>query len=183
MAESRVTSLSLSMPRYMDQDLAREPGLFDANEEFATRRGGPVTRAFLDRIPTSWRNDLSLTIDVWTVEVRPGWFPCHPAWTRNQGEHLVGRVNGELAPVEFAEGTYNLGHHELEEGVDQLVMARQLRLWVPDPRKFYSHNGYAIHRCLPARAAGWTWTGRATLDRRTTAHANEIVRRSKVYIR
>jgi hypothetical protein len=102
-----------------------EPMFFNVDLSFCFENGGPLTRSFIQSLPSDWKS-CNPVIDSRVHMLMPGWFPAIPGFHHDDvprtmangqpnyvspeyhSEHLTGLVNAEIAPTLFA-----LGEHQL----------------------------------------------------------------------
>ena len=110
------------LPLFDAQAVKTEPMFFSASLNFAWTHGGPITRAFLDAMPSEFAANQTAYLDSRVHMLMPGWYPCIPGWhhddvPRNTSDgqpnyrdppyrtrHVMALVNGYIAPTEFLEG-------------------------------------------------------------------------------
>lgn len=209
--ESRVRQLGCSMPKYTDNEVKNEPMLWNCDYASAYKKGGPITRKFLDLIPESWRNQ-PLVVDTRVHMLMPGWFPCIPGWhhddvprTRSDGqpnywddlrsEHCVGLVNGNLAPTEFAVGSgfvsvpdEGVVNASLHEQVVEMVKTRHYHTY-SNERNLLVFDDRCWHRGTEAVGTGWRWFGRVSRYHikgkpvaRPNKRTNEVRKQVQIYM-
>lgn len=119
------------LPDFDPLTIEQEPQFFSATPTYALRKGGPITRAFLDLLPAEWlTSHYDLVIDSRVHMLMEGWMPCIPGWhlddiprTRKDGQpdHLnpIYRAEHILALVGDCSRTAFLkGHIELMDVPD-----------------------------------------------------------------
>lgn len=193
---------------YTKEQISNEPMFYRASADFAYSNGGIITRSFLDRLPEDWKN-IPVTIDSRVHMLMPGWYPCIPGMhhddiprTRSDGQpnyevlsynadHLIGLVNAEIAPTEFAVGEIDLDIPPLGELI--------YRDWHPKVMKaiedgtmlslkatsgvMYQFDNYAFHQGTAAVSSGWRWFIRVSRDTdRALDCKNEIRKQTQVYM-
>lgn len=110
-------------------EIKNEPMFFNSDLKFAYINGGRITRAFIDSLPTDWK-DGEVVFDTRVHMLMPGWFPAIPGYhhddvprpeipvgqhfatsgqpdydnPRYRSEHIMGLVNGDICPTHFAVG-------------------------------------------------------------------------------
>ncbi len=213
---SRVLEYLPEIPEFGQNTVKNKPMLFNCDMGHAMQLGGPITHAFLSRIPMDWHEE-PLVIDTRVHMLMPGWFPCIPGWHhddvprtlpgnqpnygpgQDRSMHIVGLVNGDVCPTEFAVGDcefneptpyggplYEQWHREVEERLKTGHLAKQRMLgnnvWMFDDRTW--------HQGSRALSAGWRWFGRVSryFDKdggciaRRNARTNEVRRQVQVYL-
>lgn len=119
---SQLTIHSDLLPEFSEQAIKDEPMFFNATADFAWKAGGPITRAFLDRLPWSFADASPVILDSRVHMLMPGWYPCIPGWhhddvPRNtldgqpnytdppyRSRHVLALINAGLAPTQFLVG-------------------------------------------------------------------------------
>lgn len=196
--------------------IKNEPMFFNSDAAFALENGGAITRAFFDSLPEGWL-DVPIVFDSRVHMLMPGWYPAIPGFhhddvprpdipvgqhfitagqpdydnPRYRSRHILGLVNAEIAPTEFAFGEctmpevadgdliYRRWHSEVEELLDTGCMQR---VKAPDRTLIY-FDCDAFHQGTKAVSSGWRWFGRLSVDtERTSKVTNEIRRQAQVYL-
>lgn len=208
--------LGASLPDFTQEQVAAEPMFFSATARFAHDNGGPVTKAFLEALNPDI-DAIQGVLDSRVHMLMPGFMPCIGGWhlddvprTRTDGQpdlrnpdvaqHVLGLVNGDIAPTEFYVGHWNLpevqpGDGNVWEHYDRLLSDGQLGLGpdadpgiivkVPSNRLVH-FDSRAFHRGTPATTHGWRWFGRQSFS--PAAHAagrqprNQIRTQVQVYV-
>lgn len=196
--------------------LKDEPMFFNSDLTFAYAKGGSATRAFIDAMPDEWR-DAPAVFDSRVHMLMPGWFPAIPGFhhddvprppipvgqhfgtagqpdydtPRYHSDHIMGLINGDIAPTEFAIGLCEMP--EVPDGeviyrrwhieVERLIGARKMfRVSAPD-RKLLQFDCHAFHQGTRTVGNGWRWFGRVSRNtERTATVTNEIRRQVQVYL-
>lgn len=193
---------------FTKEQISNEPMFYRANSGFAWKYGGPITRAFLDKMPLDWWA-YNVTIDSRCHMLMPGWYPCIPGWhhddvarIRSDGqpdyeretyraEHLIGLVNAEVAPTQFALGEFDLEipdvgktvYKEWHPEVQKLVDCGKLATYNAKSGDIIWFDSHSWHRGVAATKSGWRWFIRVS---RNTPRAldckNEIRKQTQVYM-
>lgn len=193
------------------QDIIKnEPMLFNCDREAASTLGGPITRAFLDNLPGDWSKS-EVVIDSRVHMLMPGWYPAIPGFhgddvPRNNDQfgqpnytnpeynstHLMGLVNGEICPTEFALGSIELELPPPEEIIykhwhPQIDAACEpggtMVRYSAQSGQYIQFDANSFHQATPAKAAGWRWFIRVSRDTtRTSRCTNELRRQVQVYL-
>jgi hypothetical protein len=183
---SRRLVLPGCLPPFTQEEVKREPMLFNCSAEAARRLGGPITRAFLDRLPPDYGDPV--VIDTRVHMLMPGWYPCIPGWhhddvprTRIDGqpnyqldqdrsEHVTALVGADVARSKFALGhgffrdvpigsvVYDAWHRE----VVGKLRSGDLTGWRAPMGRLVLFDDRTWHRGVAARGNGWRWFGRAS---------------------
>lgn len=186
--------------------IKNEPMFFNCDLEFAWINGGPITRAFIDALPTSWQHD-RVVLDSRTHMLMKGWYPCIPGWhhddvprsTANgqpnysnpeyQSTHILGLVNADVAPTEFAVGTINLDVPEemiyktWHPIVEDAVRTGGLKLKKAQSGILYGFDCESFHQGVRANKDGWRWFARVSQSTdRADKITNEIRNQVQVYM-
>lgn len=191
-----------ALPAFSEAEIKAEPMMFSADPGFARSRGGPITRAFLDRLP--WEPTI---IDSRVHMLMPGWFPCIPGWhlddvprTRADGQpdhvspayesvHLASVV-GDSSLTRFACGTFNLldvpegrgvVYGEWHREIERLLRHGQVREETITPGAIIEFDWQAFHRGSAATKNGWRFFIRASRNTTRPAH-NEVRTQVQVYL-
>lgn len=117
--DSQIKKVGQFDKEYSIETVKNEPMFFSSDVNYAYENGGPITKRFLDLLPYRFNTGV---FDSRVHMLMPGWVPCIPGWhhddvprTRSDGqpdyenmayksEHVMGLVNGDLAPTQFAVG-------------------------------------------------------------------------------
>jgi hypothetical protein len=186
-----------------------EPMLFNCNSSNAYQLGGPITRAFIDAMPIAWRA-WPCVIDSRVHMLKPGWMPCIGGWHLDdvprdsehgqpifdrppyRSKHLMGLVNGEICPTQFAFGQFSLDVPDPPEVVyrawdreidGRLFEAREVTHWDAPSGALIEFDDRAFHQGTAARASGWRWFIRVSRDTdRVKRCTNEVRRQVQVYL-
>ena len=191
-----------------EEDIRKEPMFYRADAAFAYEHGGPITRRFLTNLPSDWGN-IPVTIDSRVHMLMPGWFPCIPGMhhddiprTRIDGQpnyeqldysadHIMGLVNGEVTPTEFAVGeidleippvgslVYREWHPKIMQAIDEGV----LQSVKAESYKYIQFDNFAFHQGTKAVGSGWRWFIRVSRNtERARDCKNEIRKQVQVYM-
>lgn len=198
---------------YPEHVVKNEPMFFNCDMEYAYKNGGDITRHFLDSLPGDWKLD-DVVLDSRVHMLMKGWYPCIPGWHHDDvprstttgqpnyvdpeyhAEHLMGLVNGHLAPTEFAIGTFEMSEPDINQTIYQVWHKEvQRQLWLSmcqghGPSPVYARSGEYIqfdcdtfHTGTKAVDNGWRWFIRLSrYTNRTKFITNEIRRQVQVYM-
>lgn len=182
-----------------------EPMLFNCDFPSAYRLGGPLTRQFLRQLPDDWL-DCPIVVDSRVHMLMPGWWPCIPGWHHDdiargadgqpdyddlpyRSEHLMGLVNGHLAPTRFGLGEVTLPAVDgvVYAGWDPLVAAavaeERLRPYSAPSGVYIQFDWQSFHEGVQAVESGWRWFIRLSRNTiRTSTCTNEVRRQVQVYM-
>jgi hypothetical protein len=192
-----------AIPDFSQEAVKNEPMFWRASASFASQRGGPITKAFLEAIDPPE----DAIIDTRSHMLMKGWFPCIPGWhhddvprTRIDGQpnyekpdyeakHVMALINGEICPTEFAIGNckmpqvplggtiYKQWHPEIEN----LIRTSRLKLIHAPSNRLVWFDWQSFHQGNRATASGWRWFGRATFGT-DLKPMNEIRNQVQVYL-
>jgi hypothetical protein len=186
-----------------------EPMFFNCDLEYAYVHGGDITRAYLDGLPHDWKHEDDVVLDSRVHMLMKGWYPCIPGWHHDdvprstptgqpnyidpeyRSEHLMGLVNGKIAPTAFACGKvevsepdfnktiYHVWHHEVQEQVEQ----QKVHVVSAHSGEYIQFNDRAFHTGTKAIENGWRWFTRLSRNtNRTKFITNEMRRQVQVYL-
>lgn len=189
--------------------LKNEPMLFNCDRDAAYNLGGPITKEYLENLPEDWK-DCKIVVDSRVHMLKPGWLPCiggyhtddvprraelnwQPDFERPiyRSNHIMGLVNGEVCPTQFAVGkfsleippsdqiTYQVWHKQIQTMVEDGF----LRSYFAESGKYIEFNDRAFHQGTFAKKDGWRWFIRVSKDTdRVFKCTNEIRRQTQVYL-
>lgn len=183
-----------------------EPMFFNCDISFAYQHGGAITRAFIDALPTYWK-DARVVLDSRVHMLMKGWYPCIPGWHHDdvprstpngqpnyinpeyKSEHILGLVNAEVAPTEFAEGTIDLEvpedmiYKKWHPQVEEAVRMGNLKLHKAKSGVLYAFDYETFHQGSRAVKDGWRWFARVSKNTDRSFHiTNEIRSQVQVYM-
>jgi len=188
------------------EDIKNEPMLFNCSLYGASKLGGPLTKEFINLLPSDWKDDSVLVIDSRVHMLMEGWFPCIPGFHHDdvpreredgqpnyinpsyRAEHVLMLI-GDCCPTEFAIGKsdfpevpigdkyYKVWHPMV---VDKIKSGELLSVSAPSNRLVY-FNDHVWHQGVRAKKSGWRWFIRATrnTNRKPT---DELRRQVQVYL-
>lgn len=199
-----------------NEDIKNETMFFNCDLEFAYDNGQEITKSFIDNLPEDWKKG-EVVFDSRVHMLMPGWYPAIPGYhhddvprpeiatgqhfitagqpdydnPRYLSEHILGLVNAQVAPTDFAIGKctlsqipdgdliYRQWHKEVVELVDKREMKR---VQCPD-RTLVQFDWQTFHQGTKAVSSGWRWFGRVSRNTdRTKKITNEIRRQAQVYM-
>lgn len=201
----------------IDNDtIKNEPMFFNCDLAFAAEHGGPITRAFVAALPTEWSEQPSV-FDSRVHMLMPGWYPAIPGYhhddvprpeipvglhfitagqpdydnPRYHSRHIMGLVNAQIAPTDFAVGKcpmpsvpgdeliYRAWHREVE----RLIASGEVQRVAAPDRQLIHFDCNAFHTGVKAVASGWRWFGRVSFNtERTGKVTNEVRQQAQVYL-
>jgi len=202
-------------PSEWDKDvLNKEPMFYKSHISFVREHAGPVTQAFLDSLPSGWDD---CVIDSRTHMLMNGWFPAIPGFhhddvprppipegqhfltapqpdydnPRYHSEHILGLVNAEVCPTEFAVGECvmpaipegGLIYREWHNEVVRLLERGEMQSIKAPSGKLIQFDWQTFHQGTKAVRSGWRWFIRLTRNSDTMrTPKNEIRRQVQVYL-
>jgi len=195
--------------------IKKEPMFFNSDLEYAYENGGNITRGFIEMLPKGWLDNV--VFDSRVHMLMPGWYPAIPGWhhddvprpeipvgqhfltagqpdydnTRYFSEHILGLVNADVCPTQFAIGTCTMP--KVEDGetiykkwhieVERLIKSGELELNEAKDRTLYQFDWQTFHTGTKAIKNGWRWFGRVSRNTdRTKTITNEIRVNAQVYL-
>lgn len=205
--ESRISFGGKVLRDFSVDEIKNEPMLFSCNAFYATALSGPLTKAFLDALPNTWREAPDLIVDSRVHMLMPGWFPAIPGYHHDdvprsrcdgqpnyetpeyRSEHVLMLVNADVCPTQFAIGAkdfhippvgetiYKAWHPQ----VDSAVKNGEMELVSVPDRTLCFFDDRTWHQATPAVKSGWRWFIRASRNthRKPT---NELRRQVQVYM-
>lgn len=194
---------------WSDEVVKNEPMLFNCTIDAAYRLGGPITRQFLELMPEDWRQ-AEAVVDSRVHMLKPGWMPCIGGWHLDdvprdpehgqplfdrppyRTRHLMGLVNAEICPTQFAFGQFSLEVPEPPEVVyrvwdreidRRLFEGREVTYWNAPSGAIIEFDDRSFHQGTAAIASGWRWFIRVSRNTdRTKRCTNEVRRQVQVYL-
>lgn len=187
--------------------IKNEPMLFNCDLDSAYRLGGPITRAFIDGLGSDY-TDCPVVVDSRVHMLMPGWFPCIPGFHHDdvprsgaagqpnyidpeyRSIHLLGLVNGDICPTEFALGQIELDipesgiiYKQWHPLVVDAVESGQLTSVSARSGEYLEFDDRAFHQGVKALSTGWRWFIRISRNTDRTKHCtNEVRRQVQVYL-
>lgn len=184
---SSLKVLREKMPAFDEGTVKNEPMLFNCNMLAAEILGGPMTRAFLQRLPKDWQ-DADLVIDSRVHMLMPGWYPCIPGWhhddvprTRkdgqpnyksgqNRSQHIFTLINADICPTAFAVGTAKFEepplnsviYEQWHKKVEELIAQGKLEKIPMGDRLLVQFDDRTWHTGTKAVKNGWRFFIRAS---------------------
>lgn len=199
-----------------DELIKTEPMFFNSSLAFAYEKGGEITRSFIDNLPSNWKQS-NCVFDSRNHMLMPGWYPAIPGWhhddvprpeiptgqhfitagqpdydnTRYKSEHILGLVNANICPTEFALGNCvmpkiadgELIYREWHKEVCELLRTGKLQHFKAEDRTLYEFDWQTFHTGNQAISNGWRWFGRVSRNtERVNKITNEIRSQVQVYL-
>ncbi len=191
---------------WTQEHIKNEPMLFNCSGIEAWRLGGRITRSFLTNLPDEWL-EADIVVDSRVHMLMKGWYPCIPGFHHDdvprsradgqpnyvnpeyRSEHLMGLVNGDICPTQFAVGEVDL---EVPEGiiykqwhpeVVRLIAEGKMTTTSAPSGKYVYFDDRSFHQGVAANAAGWRWFIRISKNTNRVLHTtNELRRQVQVYL-
>lgn len=192
--------------------IKNEPMFFNCDLAFAWENGGKITKDFINNLPLEWSN-IDTVFDSRVHMLMPGWYPCIPGWHHDDvprstpngqpnydnpeyySEHIIGLVNADIAPTEFALSSKNQSnvfekveeektiYKEWNDSIEERINnGSMIKYQVPD-RTFIEFDWQSFHRGVKANTSGWRWFGRVSKNTdRVNNITNEIRKQVQVYL-
>ncbi len=200
-----------------NEQIKSEPMFFNSDLEYAYKKGSAITRSFIDSLPDDWLN-AETVFDSRVHMLMPEWYPAIPGYhhddvprppiktgehfitagqpdydnPRYLSEHLVGLVNADVSPTNFAVGESSFSQipdgeviyrHWHEEVLEKLSTG-ELELFKAKDRTLYEFDWQTWHTAQEAVAHGWRWFGRLSRNtERTEKITNEIRVNAQCYMK
>lgn len=205
---SQVKNRGSFLVDYSKEEISNEPMFYRASLDFAYKNGGEITRDFIELMPHDWYG-CPVTIDSRVHMLMPGWYPCIPGMhhddiprTRRDGQpdyenpgynakHLIGLVNAEIAPTEFALGEIDLEippegqliYRDWHPNIMQAIADGKMESYKAKSGIMYEFDNYSFHQGTAAVSSGWRWFIRVSKDTdRALNCKNEIRKQTQVYM-
>lgn len=193
--------------KWSDEEIKNEPMLFNCDLKSALNLGGPITKNFLENIPNDWI-DSDVVIDSRVHMLMSGWYPAIPGYHHDDvprttyngqpnydrpeyfSKHLMGLVNGHIAPTAFAVGTITLPkviddtvYRVWHDKIEQLIELDAVKEEFIGSGVIVGFDADSFHRCTKAVSNGWRWFIRVSKDtHRTRTVTNELRNQVQVYL-
>lgn len=188
--DSDIEILGLFPCDFPKEVIKDEPMFFNSDLNFAWKNGGPITRAFLQNVPTpDWADDP--VFDSRVHMLMPNWYPCIPGWhhddvprSTSTGQpnydtpeykswHLTGLVNAEICPTEFLLGKIEVPEPDISrviyEDWDKAItekyclkdtISNKSIVYKAESGRYIEFNCDTFHQGTKAVKDGWRWFGR-----------------------
>lgn len=194
---------------YPQEVVKNEPMLFNCDRESAYKLGGVITKNFMDNLPENWK-DCDIVVDSRVHMLMPKWYPCIPGFhhddvPRNKDQygqpnyltpeydsvHLMGLVNGDICPTQFALGQIYLELPEPHEtvyehwhkAVDAACNSGRMFRVSTESGAYTQFTNNSFHQGVEAVGNGWRWFIRVSKNTdRTKNCTNELRRQVQVYL-
>lgn len=195
------------LPEFNENEVKNEPMLFSCNLKSARELGGPITHAFLNRIPINILTKSDFIVDSRVHMLMPLWYSSIPGFHHDDiprsdktgqpdyhnpayhSQHVMGLINGDICPTKFALGTssfndivdgekyYKVWHPVVEEKIKN----GELTSWSALSNYPIYFDCDTWHTGTPAVKNGWRWFIRCSWNthRKPT---NELRRQVQVYL-
>lgn len=198
-----------------NDQIKNEPMFFNCDLNFAYENGDEITRSFIKCLPEDWLENS--VFDSRVHMLMPGWYPAIPGYhhddvprpeippgqhfitagqpdyenPRYKSEHIMGLVNADICPTQFALGEckmsdikpneliYRKWDTEIKEQLNQGIIKLEN---IPDRQLVY-FNCDTFHTGQKAVMNGWRWFGRVSRNTdRVNKITNEIRKQVQVYL-
>lgn len=198
-----------------NESIKNEPMFFNCDLKFAYSNGGAITKSFINNLPSGWQGDV--VFDSRIHMLMPGWYPAIPGFHHDdvsrpeipvgqhfitagqpdydnpsyRSEHILGLVNADICPTEFAIGECmmpkvewgDLIYRKWDAEVKRLIERKQLNLVLAKDRTLTMFNCETFHSGQKANGNGWRWFGRVSRNTdRSKKITNEIRQQAQVYL-
>lgn len=198
-----------------NDNIKNEPMFFNSDLHFAYSNGGAITKSFIDALPSDWRQDV--VFDSRVHMLMPGWYPAIPGFhhddvprsdipigqhfitagqpdydtPRYYSQHILGLVNADICPTEFAVGECllkrvpdgELIYRQWDAEVKELLKSGSLKHAVIKDRTLTMFDWQTLHSGQKTNAHGWRWFGRVSRNtERVNKITNEIRVNAQVYL-
>lgn len=199
-----------------NESIKNEPMFFNSGIKFAFENGGEITKSFLNNLPEDWLMS-ECVFDSRVHMLMPGWYPAIPGYhhddvprpeipvgqhfatagqpdydkPRYKSEHIMGLVNADICPTEFAIGQCEMPkiedggliYREWDAEVKRLIQNGDLTKAKAQDRALYYFDHNTFHTGQKAVGNGWRWFGRISRNTDRTKHiTNEIRQQVQVYL-
>lgn len=205
---SDITARGFFPADFSDEVIKNEPMFFNSSLQYAYKHSGPITRAFIDRLPKDWV-ECNPVLDSRVHMLMPGWYPCIPGYHHDDvprststgqpnytdpeyhSEHLMGLVNGDICPTEFALGELEVSDPDINTTiyktwhteVQHLIDTNQVHRLNAKSGILIQFDWESFHTGTAAVQSGWRWFVRLSRNTdRQNRITNEIRRQVQVYM-
>lgn len=198
---------SVCLEKFSNDQIKNEEMFFNSDLNFAYEKGGPITRDFINKLP-SWIKNVNPVLDSRVHMLMKGWFPAIPGFHHDDiprttasgqpnyenpeysAKHLMALQNAEICPTEFVVGSleleipkegiiYKQWHKEIVKKLER----EELRVVKVPDRCFVYFGPEDFHQSTRAVSSGWRWFVRISWDTdRQNKITNEIRRNCQVYL-
>jgi len=199
-----------------NDSIKNEPMFFNSDLNFAYSNGGAITKSFINNLPSDWHNT-DVVFDSRVHMLMPGWYPAIPGFhhddvpradiptgqhfitagqpdydnPRYLSQHILGLVNADICPTEFAIGECllkrvpdgELIYRQWDAEVKELLKCGSLRHAVIKDRTLTMFDWQTLHSGQKTNGHGWRWFGRISRNTdRVNKITNEIRINAQVYL-
>lgn len=200
-----------------NEDIKNEPMFFNSDFNFAYENGSCITRSFLDSLPDDWKN-APLVFDSRVHMLMSEWYPAIPGYhhddvprppiktgehfitagqpdydnPRYLSEHILGIVNADVCPTNFALGESRFSripdgeliYRQWHKEVEHKLSSGELYGRLAKDRTLYQFDWQTWHTAQAAIKHGWRWFGRVSRNTdRINTITNEIRVNAQVYMK
>ncbi len=187
---------AVMMPR-TPEEIENEPILFQSSFEFAMKNGGPITREFLQTLPS----DQNVIIDSRVHLLQPTWCPAIPGYHLDhvprclanaqpdlaqtlKQDHYMAVIGNSISSPEFVTQEITLEIDETKPIYPQcdvqITALNPDRMQVMD-NNVWRFNSQSFHRAVPAVKDGWRYFVRASYNT-DIVPKNKIRKQVQVYL-
>lgn len=193
-----------------NESIKNEPMFFNSNLQYAYKNGGDITRSFIDNLPDDWKN-IDVVFDSRVHMLMPEWFPAIPGYhhddvprppintgdhfitagqpdydnPRYLSEHIIGIVNADICPTNFAVGQATFTqipdgemiYRQWHKEVEYKLSTGELNIFLARDRTLYQFDWQTWHTAQAAKQHGWRWFGRLS---RNTERAKNVTNEIRV---
>lgn len=198
-----------------NNSIKKEPMFFNSDLNFAYSNGGAITQSFINALPDDWKTNV--VFDSRVHMLMPGWYPAIPGFHHDDvprpeipvgqhfitagqpdydapayfSQHILGLVNAEICPTEFAIGECimpkaewgELIYRKWDAEVKRLIDTGNLKSVNAKDRTLTMFDCATFHSGQKAKAHGWRWFGRVSRNTdRVNKITNEIRQQAQVYL-
>ena len=213
---SQVKELNRFSLNCSNEQIKNEPMLFNCDLEYAYDNGCGITQSFIDNLPHEWRYG-NVVFDSRVHMLMPNWYPAIPGFhhddvprpeietgkhfitagqpdydnPRYKSEHILGLVNSEVCPTQFAIGECTMPaipeteliYRNWHKEVERLLECNEMELIEAKDRTLYYFDCDTFHTGQKAVGNGWRWFGRVSRNTdRVNKITNEIRVNAQVYL-
>jgi hypothetical protein len=212
---SEVKILDKFAMQISNDEIKKEPMFFNSNLNYAYENGKAITKSFIDSLPLDWREDV--VFDSRVHMLMPSWYPAISGWHHDDvprpkstvgkhfvaagqpdyenpkysSEHILGLVNAEICPTQFALGECTMPailegeliYREWHKEVLRLIENNALEVMEAVDRTLIYFDCNTFHTGIASRLNGWRWFGRVSRNTdRVSEITNEIRVNAQVYL-
>lgn len=203
---STVQNIAKFKQNWTQDEIKNEPMFFNSTGMFAALEGGPITRDFLFTLGRNGWDIRNTIVDSRVHMLMPSWYPCIPGMHHDdiprstksgqpnyvnpeyRAEHVMGLVNGDIAPTQFALGeidleipTEGIVYKQWHPKVMQAIEDGTMKSYSAESGVILQFDSETFHQGTMAVKAGWRWFVR--VSRKThRIPTNETRKQVQVYL-